>query len=107
MTASDEKPEQLGIIMKRLLQSLGLEKRIGEYDALLSWNSVVGERIAKVSRVKHVKNGILFVEVRGSAWMSEIGLMKNRILERLNEAGGKGTIRDIVLSQWRERNEER
>jgi predicted nucleic acid-binding Zn ribbon protein len=104
---SAEKPERVGYILKRLLKNLGIEKKVEEQEVFFSWNRIVGERLTNVSRVKNVKDGVIFVEVKGSAWMSEISLMKHLICEKLNEGKARGTIRDIVLTQWRERNEER
>jgi predicted nucleic acid-binding Zn ribbon protein len=41
----------------------------------------------------------LFVEVRSSAWLMELSLMKEALLERVNaELGGEGTIDRIVLT---------
>ncbi|MFQ6103969.1 MAG: DUF721 domain-containing protein, partial [Candidatus Glassbacteria bacterium] len=81
---TQERPEKIGKILKELLHNLGIDKRIEEYEAYFSWDKVVGDKISKISRVKSVKDGLLFVEVKGSVWMSEIKLMKPEILERLN-----------------------
>jgi predicted nucleic acid-binding Zn ribbon protein len=99
--------EHVGSILRRLLKNFGLEKKIEEQEIALSWSKIVGEKLGKISRVKDVKDGVLFVEVKGSVWMSEISLLKPRLCDKLNEGRGSGTIRDIVLTQWRDRNEER
>jgi predicted nucleic acid-binding Zn ribbon protein len=99
-----ERPEKIGSILKELLQNLGIDKRIEEYDALLAWDGIVGEKIASLTRVKHVRDGILFVEVKGAVWMSEIQMMKNEIIDKLNEGRDRGKIRELVLLQWRGRN---
>ncbi|HSR42267.1 MAG TPA: DUF721 domain-containing protein, partial [Longimicrobiales bacterium] len=49
------------------------------------WPEVVGEGIAEVTRARSVSDATLFVEVRSSAWMMELDMMKGRILARLNE----------------------
>jgi predicted nucleic acid-binding Zn ribbon protein len=97
-------PERVGSILRNLLQNLGLDKRIEEYDAYFSWDRIVGEKIAGVTRVKSVRDGVLVVEVKGSVWMSEINMVKHQLIEKLNEGKNSGAIKDIVLVQWRGRN---
>jgi predicted nucleic acid-binding Zn ribbon protein len=99
-----KRPEKAGLILKELLRNLGIDKRIEEYEAYLSWEHAVGEKLAPLSRAKSVKDGVLLVEVKGCAWMSEIKMMKKEILEKLNRGKERGRIRDIVLVQWRGRN---
>ena len=101
---TNERPEKIGKILSELLHNLGLDKRIEEYHAFLSWDRVVGEKIAGISRPKGVRDGRLLVEVRGSVWMSEINMIKRDILAKLNEGKKRGRLRDIVLVQWREKN---
>lgn len=101
------RPERVGNILRKLLENLGLDKRVEEYDAVSSWPEAVGEKISDVSRAVGVRGSRIVVEVKGSVWMSEIQMMKNVILERLNAGKGRGVITDVILVQWRERNGEK
>ncbi len=104
--SANGRPERIGSILGKLLDNLGLEKRIEEYDAMSSWSEAVGSRIAQVSRAVNVRGGRIVVEVKGSVWMSEITMMKKVVLDRLNAGKRRGIIEDIILIQWRERNGE-
>jgi len=95
------KPVKVGSILKELLNNLGIDKRIEEYEAFFDWKKTVGEKIASVSRAKSVRDGILIVEVKGSVWMSEISMVKHEVLVKLNKGKNRGKIRDIILVQWR------
>lgn len=62
---------------------------------LEEWGERVGEKIARVTRPVRVDGAVLFVEVRSSAWMMELEMMKQTILERLNEGRREGRIEKI------------
>jgi len=62
---------------------------------LEEWDERVGEKIARVTRPVRVDGAVLFVEVRSSAWMMELEMMKPTILERLNEGRSEGRIEKI------------
>ena len=89
----------MGDLLDNLLEKRGLGTQIRRIGALDAWSSAVGERISEVTDAKTVVASTLFVEVRSSAWLMELSLMKKALLERVNvELGGEGTIDRIVLT---------
>ena len=66
-------------------------------DAAEGWEERVGEAIGKVTRARGVSDTTLFVEVKSSAWLMELNLMKDEILSRVNEGRDKGLIERIVF----------
>ncbi|MCO5296282.1 MAG: DUF721 domain-containing protein [Fimbriimonadaceae bacterium] len=63
---------------------------------LRRWNEVVGEELAKRSWPDRYERGTVWVAVKGSAWASELRLMKERILKGLDElAGERGLFEDV------------
>ena len=81
------------------MEKRGLRTQILRIGALDVWSDAVGERVAEVTEAKTVVASTLFVEVRSSAWLMELSLMKEALLERVNaELGEEGTIDRIVLT---------
>jgi predicted nucleic acid-binding Zn ribbon protein len=80
----------VGEVLARLIRKLGIEGELAGQGALERWNEVVGDRIAGVTRPRAVSRGTLFVEVRSSAWLSELNLMRRDIMARLNAGADKG-----------------
>ena len=86
-------------LLGNLLEKRGLGTQLRRLGALDAWSDAVGEKIAEVSEAKAVVASTLFVEVRSSAWLMELSLMKEALLERVNAGlGGDGTIDRIVLT---------
>lgn len=87
-----------GGLLGELIKSLGLETRLKQQRAVSAWRDIVGPQLAAVTRVKQVKDGIVFVSCRSSAWSQELALHRAQILEKLNAAAGAKVITDIRFS---------
>jgi predicted nucleic acid-binding Zn ribbon protein len=86
-------------VLGGLLRSLGIHEEVARQGVLDRWADVVGERIAEVTRARSVSRGILFVEVRSSAWITELNLMRHELMTRLNAGAGDGRVERIVFTQ--------
>ncbi len=96
---SNAGPTRVADLLDHVLAKRGLGTQIRRIAAIDVWSGAVGERIAEVTEAKTVVASTLFVEVRSSAWLMELSLLKEALLERVNvELGGEGTIDRIVLT---------
>lgn len=85
----------LGVAIQGLLENLGIGKKIREYDAVLQWNKVVGERIASVTEAVKIEKGVLVVRVQNGPWRNELSLLKNEVIEKLNRTLGEELVKEI------------
>ena len=90
-------PERVGRVVERFLQGSGMAEQVRRQGALEAWPVLVGDGIAGVTRARSLSEGTLFVEVRSSAWLMELELMKEEILGRLNAELEGGSLRRIVF----------
>jgi predicted nucleic acid-binding Zn ribbon protein len=87
----------VGELLGDFLRGKGLRKGILRVEATEDWGERVGEAIAGVTRVRGVSGATLIVEVRSSAWLMELDLMKGEILRRINEGRDEAPIEKIVF----------
>jgi len=85
----------IGEALEELVQKLGIKKKLQEYDAVLRWEEIVGQQIARVTVATRITKGILFVRVKSSAWRNELTMRKVEIKEKLNTALGEDIVTDI------------
>ncbi len=90
-------PVPLSDVLPEFLRKHGLEGEVEAQEALARWDAAVGSAIARVARPSGVSRGVLYVEVRSSAWMSELNLMRRDIMARLNAGLDQGRIRRLVF----------
>jgi len=85
----------IGSALDELVKGLGIQKKLQEYDAVVSWESVVGERIAQMTTATRILQGVLFVHVKTSTWRNELTLRKKEIIDKLNVVIGIDIVKDI------------
>jgi len=88
-------PQRLGVLLTKLLDELGLHRKIQQYDIVSSWPAIVGEKIAQVTEAYKIERGVLFVRVRTSEWRNELVMRKPEILQKINIQ--QTIITDIVF----------
>ena len=78
-----------------LVQGLGIDKKLQEYEAVVQWDAVVGKRIAEMTSATKIQQGILLVRVKTSTWRNELTMRKKEIIDRLNGVLGAHVVKDI------------
>jgi predicted nucleic acid-binding Zn ribbon protein len=85
----------IGVALEELVRRLGMTKTLSQYDVLTSWQDIVGEQIARVTVPERIHNGILFITVATASWREELSMRRKEILERINKAAGKNSVKEI------------
>ena len=87
--------EALSLVLSRLLQRLGLANELQGWRAVEDWAGIVGPRVARHTRAVGFEHDVLRVEVEGSAWMHELGYLKQELIKAVNRELGYDRVRDI------------
>lgn len=96
MSDKKRKPVPIADAVSGFLAERGLVKRVQQASAIEEWPTLVGDRIARVTRPLSITaDGVLFVAVTTHAWMTELGLMEPELLEALNAGRGRARVRKI------------
>ncbi len=90
-------PTRVDTLIAQVLEKSGVRKQVERIGILELWPEIVGEQLAKVTRVKGLDEDALFVEVRSSAWLMELSMMKDDFLERVNARLGDDALERIVF----------
>jgi predicted nucleic acid-binding Zn ribbon protein len=90
-------PARIGSVLQAVLDAHGVTKQIERHGIIELWPEIVGLQLAEVTRVKGLDDAALFVEVRSSAWLMELSMMKDAFLERVNERLQDAPIERIVF----------
>jgi len=94
---SSRRPALVASVLQDVLEKHGVTKQIERIGVLELWPEIVGQQLADVTRAKGVEESALFVEVRSSAWLTELSMMKDEFLERVNDRLGDAAIERIVF----------
>jgi len=87
--------ESLAGVLPRVLRQLGLEEGLLGWRAVHEWEQAVGARVARHTRAVAFHEGVLQIEVEGSAWMHELGFLKTDLMRKVNRHLGSRLVRNI------------
>ena len=79
------------------LEESGLEGKLRRLSAVDEWPRTVGPRIATVTRAVEVRGDALVVEVASSAWLNELSMIRNELLDRINETSDSPLVERILF----------
>jgi predicted nucleic acid-binding Zn ribbon protein len=94
-SSGKSQPKAIGAAIQELAKHLGLEKTLGEYEVVTSWQDIVGEQIARVTKAQRIENGVLFVSVETAPWRAELSMKRMEIMQKINAAVGKNVVKEI------------
>lgn len=83
--AREEGFEAVGSVLDHVLQSLKLEARFAAAEATDRWVEVVGPEVRARTRCVGVRGTELLVEVKGAVWMGHLAVLRQGILDEINE----------------------
>ena len=89
--------KQIGIAIESTLKQLGLGEKLKQYEVLELWPKIVGEQIAKITQVEHIRDGKLFVSVTHSTWRNELIFLKKELIVKINQAVSPNVVKDIIF----------
>lgn len=90
-------PVRVGDVLAGVLEQHGLRDEVEQMSVVEAWPTLVGEHVAAATHAKVVTGGALIVEVRTSAWLMELNMMKAEFLQRVNESLPDTPLERIVF----------
>ena len=89
--------QKIDTLLDQFVKSNKLEKGLAEYRLQKSWKDLLGVTIARKTKSMHIHNRKLFVTLHSSVVRNELGMIKDTLIGRLNEAAGMNVIDDIIF----------
>jgi predicted nucleic acid-binding Zn ribbon protein len=84
-------------VLNGVLEEAGVLRQFERLGVLDAWPELVGETVAAVTRARSVEDATLIVEVRSSAWLMELDMMKGDFVKRVNEHVPETPMERIVF----------
>ena len=88
-------PEHIGTVLDSLFKQQGIEESIRVHRAVVDWDSVVGDAVARHARAVYIEHGTLVVEVESPVWMHRLQMEESDLRTRINRHYGEDMIRQI------------
>lgn len=89
--------QKLGEIIREYLRQMMIDKRLKEVSTIRSWEELMGKPVAERTRNIYVKNKTLFIELKSSVLRNELIMMRQAIIDKINERAGEKIIEKMVV----------
>lgn len=89
------KPAPLEAILTKALRHSNIDVDLELNILWNQWTALVGPTISQNATPAVIKEGMLIVNVSNAPWMQQLQFLKTEIMDKLNNAVGSETIKDI------------
>lgn len=89
------KTESLKDILLRVLREQGLETPLQQKRLIDSWPEVAGPVIARYTLNTYIYNQTLYVRLSNPALRSDLSMMRQELVKKLNAVVGEQVITDV------------
>ena len=79
------------------IREMKLEGKLNEVGLINSWEETVGKAISSRTSKIYIRDHILYVHLSSSVVRNELMMLRQALMEKLNEKAGTEVIKDIVL----------
>lgn len=59
------------------------------------WNKVMDDTVKNIASIEKFEDGTLYLIVKDSVWLTELSLLKDKLIENINNEAKKNVIKDI------------
>lgn len=88
-------PQHVGDLLDHWVRRQGMVKAMHRARAVLLWSRVVGADLARFTRARSLKGGVLYVEVPDSETAMHLSLQRLRFVEAYRERFGVREVKEI------------
>jgi predicted nucleic acid-binding Zn ribbon protein len=83
--------------IEQMLNVYKIKRKFDETSIKASWPDLVGKMVANRTKEIYIYEKKLFLRIESSVVKNEIMLMRDQIIEKVNEKAGSALIENIVL----------
>lgn len=85
----------LSEVLQRFLRDNGLETPLQQKRLIDSWEKIAGKAVARYTQEKFIRNQTLFVKISNPALRADLSMMREELVNRLNQEVGSRLITEI------------
>jgi predicted nucleic acid-binding Zn ribbon protein len=87
----------IGEVIKECLDELNISQTLKEKRLVSQWGAMLGKAVSVRTKQVYIKDRTLFVFMTSSVARNELLMMRQAILEKMNETAGEKLIDSVVI----------
>jgi predicted nucleic acid-binding Zn ribbon protein len=89
--------QSIGEVLHEYIDAMSMRRRLKESRIEKIWLDVLGRHSASLTQKVYIKNGTLFARLNSSVLRNELLMMRETLINRINEEAGENIVDKIVL----------
>lgn len=89
--------QKLGDVIADCLREMRIEQKLKEVHVVSQWESMMGKTVALRTDRIYIRNRTLYLHVTSSVLKTELLMMRQEIIDKLNENAGEKVVEQIVI----------
>jgi len=79
------------------IREMKLDTKLSEVSLISSWEEIAGKAISSRTSKIYIRDHVLYVHLSSSVVRNELLMLRQALIERLNQKAGKDVVKDIVF----------
>nr|WP_255670311.1 DciA family protein [Aeromicrobium wangtongii] len=93
----NEDPSTIADLLGEVVRNQGWADKLDDQRIFTDWARIVGPEVAQHAQIEGFQDAIVQVRASSTAWATQLKLLAPRIVAKLNEALGDGTVTRIEV----------
>ena len=84
-------------VIRDCLSEMHIDRKLKEVELVAQWESLMGKTVANRTSQIYIRDRILYLRITSPVLKSELLMMRQVIIDKLNENAGEKLIEHIVI----------
>ncbi len=84
-------------VIREYLREMNIDQKLKEVGIVSQWEKLMGKTVAVRTSQIYIRNHILYIHVTSSVLKNELMMMRQAIIEKINEEAGEKIVEQIVI----------
>jgi predicted nucleic acid-binding Zn ribbon protein len=93
----NEDPSTIGDLLGEVVKNQGWTEKLDDQRIFTDWARILGAEVAQHAEIEGFEDAIVHVRASSTAWATQLKLLAPRIVAKLNDALGDGTVTRIEV----------
>lgn len=91
----NEDPSTIADLLGQVVSNQGWTDKLDDQRIFTEWSTIVGAEVAQHAQIEGFEDAVVHVRASSTAWATQLRMLAPRVVAKLNEALGDGTVTRI------------
>jgi predicted nucleic acid-binding Zn ribbon protein len=84
-------------VISEYLKELQIDRKLKEVGVVSQWEKLMGKTVSARTSQIYIRNRILYIQVTSSVLKNELLMMRQAIIDKINEQAGEKIVEQMVI----------